>query len=194
MINWFAVARIGHYFLAEILGPGDTALDGTMGNGYDTLFLAQSVGCQGKVYAFDIQAQAIQRTKERLASHGVLDQRIELIQDGHQNIGKYIKQPIKAAIYNLGYLPGGNHEIITETETTLRAMNETLNLLVSRGRIVIVVYPGHPGGQQEQEAIEQLVSTLDTQKFKVLKLTLFNSPPSAPGVIFIEKAGEKSEN
>lgn len=190
MINWFAVARIGHDFLAESLGPGDTALDGTMGNGHDTLFLAQIVGCEGKVYAFDIQERAILRTKERLASHGVLDQRVELIQDGHQNIGKYIKQPIRAAIFNLGYLPGGEHEIITEAATTLRAINETLNLLVARGRMVIVVYPGHPGGQQEQESVEQLVSKLAAQKFKVLKLTLFNNPPSAPGVIFIEKVGE----
>ncbi|GAB6182127.1 class I SAM-dependent methyltransferase [Desulfotomaculum defluvii] len=194
MSNWFTVARIGHEFLGEVLSQGDAAIDGTMGNGHDTLFLAQRVGPQGKVYAFDIQEQAVQRTRERLVSHGSLDQRVELIQDGHQNVRRYIEHPIRAAIYNLGYLPGGNHEIITETQTTLRAVEDTLDLLVSGGRMVIVVYPGHPGGKLEQESVEYMVSKLNPLKFKVLKMTLINRPPSAPGVIFIEKVAEKSEN
>ncbi|ABO49617.1 putative rRNA methylase [Desulforamulus reducens MI-1] len=183
-------AKLGHDFLAEILRNGDLAVDGTMGNGHDTLLLAQLVGSQGKVYAFDIQEQAIDNTRQRLVSQNLFDQRVKLIHDGHQNIKHYIEHPIRAAIYNLGYLPGGDHGVITKTETTLIALEHTLNLLSSGGRMVIVVYPGHPGGQQEKEAVEQMVSQLDSLHYKVLKMTLVNRPPSAPGVVLIEKVRE----
>jgi len=188
LINWFMAAKLGHHFLSEILQEGHSAVDGTMGNGHDTLMLAQRVGPQGKVYAFDIQDQALENTRQRLASAGVLDKRVQLIQDGHQHIKKYIDHSIQGAIFNLGYLPGGNHEIITQPGTTLTAIEHTLELLAVGGRLVIVVYPGHPGGQEEKEAVEALASQLDSLKFKVLQLTLLNRPPSAPGVILIEKA------
>ena len=40
-----------HQLLKEVLQPGDLAVDATMGNGHDTLFLAQLVGRTGHVYA-----------------------------------------------------------------------------------------------------------------------------------------------
>lgn len=189
-INWFQAAKLGHYFISETLKPGDFAVDGTMGNGHDTLMLANLVGPTGKVYAFDIQEQAIDNTRQRLALAGVMDERVRLIQDGHQNINNYIKHFIQGAIFNLGYLPGGDHNVITKTETTLQAVKETLALLAKGGRMVVVVYPGHLGGDQEKESVEDMISKLDSQKFKVLKINLLNRPPSAPGVILIEKAGE----
>lgn len=190
MINWFMAAKLGHHFLTEILQPGHCAVDGTMGNGHDTLLLAKLVGSGGKVYAFDIQEQAIENTRRRLASEGVLDERVKLIQDGHQNIKKYIHHPIQGAIFNLGYLPGGNHEIITRTGSTLTAIEHTLELLSSGGRLVIVVYPGHAGGKEEKEAVETLVSQLVSHTYKVVKVNFLNRPPSAPGVLLIEKAGD----
>lgn len=191
LVNWFTVAKLGHYFLLETLQAGDTALDGTMGNGNDTLMLAQRVGSQGKVYAFDIQTQAINNTREKLAAANLLGERVQLIQASHQNIYQYIHEPIQGAIYNLGYLPGSDKEIITCTASTLAALQQTLDLLSWGGRLVIVVYPGHPGGQEEKEAIEDMASQLDARKYKVLKIGLLNRPPSAPGVILIEKVVEK---
>ncbi len=187
LINWFMVAQLGHHFLLERLQAGDIALDGTMGNGHDTLMLAQAVGSQGKIYAFDVQTQALTNTRERLTAANLLDERIKLIQDGHQNIYQHVKQPIQGAIFNLGYLPGSDKEIITQTNTTLDALQQTLHLLTVGGRLVIVVYPGHPGGQEEKEAIETMASQLDPSQYKVLKINLLNRPPSAPGVILIEK-------
>ena len=62
--------RSARYLAADILrqavAPGDTAVDATMGNGHDTLFLCQLVGEGGRVYAFDVQAQAVESTKKRL--------------------------------------------------------------------------------------------------------------------------------
>lgn len=190
MINWFMAAKVGHHFLAEVLGNGDSAVDGTMGNGHDTLMLAELVGSEGKVYAFDIQKRALENTRLKLAQQGIEGQRVRLIWDGHQNIKKYINHPIKGAIFNLGYLPGGDHQVITQTETTKTAILDTLNLLAVGGRMVIVVYPGHPGGLEEKTAVEELTSQLDSSIFKVLKMNLLNRPPSAPGVILIEKARE----
>ena len=187
MINWFMVAKLGHHFLLETLQDGDIALDGTMGNGHDTLMLAQAVGSQGKIYAFDVQTQALNNTREKLAAANLLDERIKLIQDSHQNIHQHVKQPIQGAIFNLGYLPGSDKEIITQTDTTLDALQQTLHLLSVGGRLVIVVYPGHPGGQEEKEAIENMASQLDSGRYKVLKINLLNRPPLAPGVILIEK-------
>lgn len=55
--------RFSHQLVKEILQPGDYAVDATMGNGNDTLFLAQLVET-GKVYAFDIQEAAVIATKK----------------------------------------------------------------------------------------------------------------------------------
>lgn len=187
LINWFTVAKLAHYFLLETLQEGDRVLDGTMGNGHDTLMLARAVGSQGKVYAFDIQTQALNSTREKLVAADLLDERVKLIQDGHQNIKRHINLPIRGAIFNLGYLPGSDKEIITQTDTTLSALQQTLHLLSVGGRLAIVVYPGHPGGKEEKEAIENMASQLDSGNYKVLKLNLLNCPPSAPGVILIEK-------
>lgn len=192
LINWFMAAKLGHHFLSEILQRGHSAVDGTMGNGHDTLLLAQLIGPEGRVYAFDVQEQALENTRQRLASEGVLDERVKLIQDGHQNIKKYIDHSIQGAIFNLGYLPGGNHEIITQPGTTLVAIKHTLELLSSGGRLVIVVYPGHPGGQEEKEAVEAVASQLDSLTYRVLKINFLNRPPSAPGLLLIEKARDEA--
>lgn len=188
MINWFSAAKIGHYFLTEVIQPGHTVMDGTMGNGHDTCLLAKLVGEQGKVYAFDIQAQALQKTRERLAENGLDYPSVALIQDSHQHVKKYINHPIQGAIFNLGYLPGGDHQVITQTHTTQVAISDTLDLLTVGGRMVIVVYPGHPGGAEEKAVVEEITARLDSLTYKVLKLNLLNRPPSAPGVILIEKA------
>lgn len=190
MINWFMAAKVGHHFLSEVLHNGDSAVDGTMGNGHDTLRLTELVGPQGKVYAFDIQKQALQNTRLKLAQQGIEAHQVKLIWDGHQNIKKYINHPIKGAIFNLGYLPGGDHQVITQTGTTRSAILDTLDLMTVGGRMVIVVYPGHPGGLEEKTAVEEITSQLDSRTYNVLKINLLNKPPSAPGVILIEKARE----
>lgn len=189
MVNWFSATKLGHHFLTEVLQPGDTAVDGTMGNGHDTLMLAKAVSPGGKVLAFDIQQQALEKTRLRLAGEGFREQ-VQLIQDGHQNLDKYLFGMIKGAILNLGYLPGGDHGIITRVETTLQAVQHILNFLQPGGRLVIVVYPGHPGGKEEKEAVEAFVGGLASDSFNVLRINLFNRPATAPGVLLIEKAGE----
>ena len=58
------------HFILEHLGEGDVAVDFTMGNGGDTLFLSKTVGESGRVYAFDIQEEALTSTRAHLEANG----------------------------------------------------------------------------------------------------------------------------
>ena len=59
--------------LARAVRPGDAVIDATMGNGHDTLFLSEMVGKTGKVYAFDIQPEALASTERLLEDYGIAD-------------------------------------------------------------------------------------------------------------------------
>ena len=88
------------YFILKHLKEGDTAVDFTMGNGNDTAFLSMTVGESGRVYAFDIQQQALDNTAARLAEHERTN--VALIKDSHSNVKEYVKEPICAGLFNLG--------------------------------------------------------------------------------------------
>ena len=177
---------ISHYFVAQALGEGEIAMDATAGNGNDTLFLARAVGPQGQVYAFDIQEDALTNTRRRLEEAGELAQ-TRLIKDGHEHLARYVRGPVAAVMFNLGYLPRGNHEIITRPETTCRAIEAGLELLRPRGVMSIVVYPGHPGGDREAAEVEGLVRKLDQTRFSVLRMDFVNRKQSSPYLLLIEK-------
>ena len=82
-------------FILKHLRAGDTAVDFTMGNGYDTEFLSRAVGENGKVYAFDIQKQAVESTRARLASVNC-PENYTLILDSHHNAKNYVEGKVKA--------------------------------------------------------------------------------------------------
>ena len=95
--------------------PGDAVVDATMGNGHDTQMLCETVGPEGRVYAFDVQAQAVEETRKRLWEQG-LDGRAELILAGHavepqkkpvQPVHKKQSAPARPAAH--GSTPNGNH-------------------------------------------------------------------------------------
>ncbi|KOA19305.1 ribosomal RNA small subunit methyltransferase H [Clostridium homopropionicum DSM 5847] len=172
------------------LKDGDIAVDCTMGNGNDTAFLCSLVGENSKVYAFDIQESAIINTRNKLLKLNFLD-RAELILDGHENIDKYVKQKVKLIIFNLGYLPKGNHEITTEKETTVEAVKKCLDILDINGIILLVIYPGHEKGKEEKAALEELTSGLNQKEYNVVKLSFTNQINNPPELICIERASTK---
>ena len=94
-------------------------VDATAGNGNDTLKLARLVGNEGKIYAFDIQKSAIEKTRELLLNEGLYGNNVELIEDSHSNVDLHVKENIDFAIMNLGYLPGGDKSIFTKSESTI---------------------------------------------------------------------------
>ena len=117
-------------FILRHLKAGDVCADFTMGNGHDTEFLSKTVGEGGKVYAFDIQKAAVESTAKNLKAAGCPENYV-LINDSHHNLKKYITEPIKAGMFNLGYLPGGDKSITTMRETTLPAIADAIDMPAS---------------------------------------------------------------
>ena len=85
------ITDINKLFLEKIINKGDIVIDATMGNGYDTMYLANIVGENGFVYSFDIQEEAIKSTKKKLEKENLCD-RVKLILDGHENMDKYVER------------------------------------------------------------------------------------------------------
>ncbi|KLU64939.1 cobalt-precorrin-6Y C(15)-methyltransferase [Desulfosporosinus acididurans] len=168
------------------LRQGDKAADCTMGNGNDTAFLCGLVGEEGKVYAFDIQEEAIINTREKLGQLKLQDRAV-LIRDGHETIDSYIKEPIRLFMFNLGYLPKGDHEITTKKDTTLQAVQKCLDLLEPDGLILLVIYPGHERGKEEKEALAAFAATLNQKTFNVAHIRLTNQVNDPPELLCIEK-------
>ncbi len=157
-----------HKRIESVIESGDIAIDATCGNGHDTVFLANTVGVEGIVYGFDIQDSAIEKTKERLEKENLNN--VVLIKGCHSVlfdlIDPTIKKSIKAIMFNLGYLPGSDKKIITKKETTLTALNKSLELISNKGLITIIVYPGHEGGKLEDEAVLDWVKKLSKSNYR----------------------------
>ena len=173
--------QMAHAFLEEVVTDEDIVVDATMGNGHDTLFLARLAK---KVYAFDIQEQAIEQTTKRLAE-AKLDN-VELFLTGHENVDQYVES-IKAAIFNLGYLPSADKTVITQPHTTIQALEKLCQRLVTGGRIAIMIYYGHTGGDVERDAVLDFVSQLPQQEFTVALYKTINQINQPPFLVMIEK-------
>jgi 16S rRNA C1402 N4-methylase RsmH len=176
--------------LEKAINSGDIAIDATVGNGHDTLFLAELVGTEGKVYGFDIQEQALESCNEKLRAQNVQD-RVTLIHKGHQHAGECVPPSlhgkVTGAIFNLGYLPGGDKTVVTTPETTISAVKQLLEILATEGIIVIVIYHGHPEGQIERDNLVEFVKTLDQKDAHVLNYQFINQKNNPPFIIAIEK-------
>ncbi len=147
-----------HAFVRTHLQAGDIAIDATAGNGHDTCFLAERVGPDGLVFAFDIQRAALNATRARLATRG-MEGRARLILADHACLADHLPGPLHsrlgAVLFNLGYLPGGDHALTTRPHTTLAAIAAARAILPPRGVIAITGYRGHAGGEAECRAIDQ---------------------------------------
>ncbi len=183
------VLQYAQTLLKSAINEGDIAVDATAGNGHDTLFLAQLVGDDGFVYAFDVQKQAVDATLHRLLDNA-LEHRALVLKDGHENVAKYVNKPIAGAIFNLGYLPGSDHEVITRPNTTIQALESLLKLLKISGIIVLVIYHGHEGGKEERDEVIRFVSELPQKYIHVLRYEFLNQKNDPPFVIALEKVKE----
>ena len=183
------VIQYAQTLLKKSVSEGEIAVDATAGNGHDTLFLANLVGDNGYVYAFDVQKEAVDATLHRLLDNA-LEHRAIVLKDGHENVAKYINKPVAAAIFNLGYLPGGNHEVITRPDTTIQAIESLLTLLKVGGVIVLVVYYGHEGGKDERNEVIEFVSNLPQKHVHVLRYEFMNQKNDPPFIIALEKVKE----
>lgn len=183
--------------IANHLNSGAVAIDATAGNGHDTLFLAEQVGAGGKVFSFDIQAQALSNTRLKLQQHS-LDQRVRLIHAGHQHWRDYIPSDylgkVSAIMFNFGYLPGGDKTITTVVDTTLAALNQAPLLLAPSGAcMTLMTYPGHEQGKLELIAIEHWLQTLDNKRFQLHTMSLENTRLPGPKLLIVKTRRQCSE-
>lgn len=185
------VIQYAQSLLQMAISEGDIAVDATAGNGHDTLFLANLVGDDGYVYAFDVQKEAVDATLHRLLDNN-LEHRAIVLRDGHENIVKYVTKPVAGAVFNLGYLPGSNHAIVTKGNTTIQALESLLKLLKVGGMIVLVVYHGHEGGKDERDEVIHFVRDLPQKYIHVLRYEFINQKNDPPFIIALEKVKDFS--
>jgi tRNA A58 N-methylase Trm61 len=183
------VTDINKLYLEKIINEGDIVVDATMGNGYDTKYLAQKVGENGFVYSFDVQEEAIKSTAKKLEKEN-LDKRVKLILDGHENMDKYVEKEVSCIVFNLGYLPRAKHRIITKPNTTIKAIEHSLKLLKPHGVVSISIYTGHEGGMDEKNSVYDFVKNLDQSDFDVLECGFVNQINNPPQLVLIEKKNE----
>lgn len=175
----------------ENFKPDGIYVDGTCGNGFDTLFLGEQLEGKGHVFAFDIQPLALELTEKRLLDElptGV--QNISFVLDSHEHIDAYIEGPIDGILYNLGYLPAGDKNIITKSKSTLMSIKKALKLLKVGGLMGIMVYSGHKGGAEEEKAISDYFASLSQKVYQITKLTYLNRPSDSPYPIIVERIKE----
>lgn len=167
-----------HKKIAEIVRPGDICIDATAGRGFDTAFLCELVGSFGKVIAFDIQKNAIDSTRALLDAKG-LDAELHML--SHEFMGNFAKpKSVKCIVFNLGFLPNGDHSIFTHFESTSRAVEQALDLISDDGLICISIYHGGATGYEERDKLLDWLKKLDSQKYQVLVVNFhnwFNDPP-----------------
>ncbi len=198
MSSLISIVSWSQKLACEVLQPGDLAVDLTAGKGRDTLALANAVGPGGQVVAFDLQSAAIEQTREflrakDLAVHNwpadqILPEQpgIFLIQTCHGTLDKVLQHPVKVIMANLGYLPGGDQSLVTRPVSTLAALQQSLLLLTSGGRLVVVIYPSHLGGEEESGAVNSLFCGLSREQWQVLSLCAANRS-EAPYLLIAER-------
>jgi tRNA A58 N-methylase Trm61 len=189
----FAIAMVGKH-----VKKGDIVVDATAGNGNDTLALSNLVGEEGKVYAFDVQEEAIERTWNLLVesssfcSIGKEALQIEgntvLICDSHEKMSSYISETgkVAAVVFNLGYLPSGDKSINTTAQSSVKAIDESLKILKKGGIVSIVMYPGTEIGEIERNEVLVYSQDLPPSEYHVCYCSFPNQSHMSPEILWIE--------
>ena len=223
-----AQAIWAHYLSPQLASGAYAAVDATCGRGHDTVWLAARCG---RVYAFDIQPDAIASTREALQAAGVSDAQIlsqaqasqlavgvqdvqvlsqkqadgraykpsdqadaaaalpavTLIEDSHANLAHYVSEPIGLIVFNLGYLPGGDKQRATQTETTLAALQAALDKLTVGGLLSVTMYWGHEAGKTERAAVLRWAASLDRSTYHCVHTDMCNQPNCPPEILFVSR-------
>ncbi|MGC4013987.1 MAG: class I SAM-dependent methyltransferase [Luteolibacter sp.] len=181
--------ELAHRLLEEVLKPGDHVIDATCGNGHDTLFLARRVGVTGRVYAFDVQEAAIQSAGRLVESQDVAAQ-VEFHCESHARLAERAASgSIAAVMFNLGYLPGADHSIITCVSETLPALQAATSVLRPGGWLGVVCYPGHEGGDDEALEVENWMAALAPGGWRVARYGMLGTRRPAPFLLVAVKPG-----
>jgi tRNA A58 N-methylase Trm61 len=185
-----SVLHFARQIIETRIKPGDLAVDATVGQGHDTLELAQLVGEDGKVFGFDIQEAAISMARDLV--HAKLSHHtITWVHGSHEFMLDIIPvewlDQVSAIMFNLGYLPGYDHKITTNLQSTIAGLNSATLLLKAGGVITIVAYTGHEGAQAEADGVVNWAAALPQKQFSVLSYRFINQANYPPFLIVVEK-------
>ncbi|GAB6926847.1 class I SAM-dependent methyltransferase [Paenibacillus sp. JCM 10914] len=192
-MGFLSVLSFAHKLIMDRVHPGDIAIDATAGTGADTLLLAQRAGRSGQVYALDIQDEALRLTQERLDRASLTNlAQVSLLLGSHADMKTLIPEhehgQVSAVMFNLGYLPAdiADKRVITETDSTLIALETAIGLLRPGGVVTIVLYPGHAGGEREAAAVESWTASLPSSSVQTVMYRGLQRS-EAPYLIAIER-------
>lgn len=186
--------QLNHTLLSQVINPGDTVIDATVGHGNDSLFLSRVLsGRTGKLYGFDIQQVAIDNTRrlllDNVSTADKMDQVLLSVRN-HKTFPEEIQpRSVKAIVYNLGYLPGQSSDksIKTESADTVQSITNALDLVSKGGLVSIMCYRGHDGGREEATAVEGVMAQLCPREWKVFSHDPLNQPTSPVLVTVFKK-------
>ena len=183
----FQITQWSAHFIEEQVKPGDFCIDATMGNGNDTLLLSRLCGESGQVLAFDIQEQALKHTRERLQK-AAAPENYTLLLESHSHMRQYARpETVSCIVFNLGYLPGGDHSKATKSNTSITAMEQGLFLLKKGGLLSLCIYSGGDSGFQERDDVLTWLKQLDSHKYLVIRSDYYNRPNNPPIPVLIIK-------
>ncbi|MBA3238939.1 MAG: class I SAM-dependent methyltransferase [Parachlamydiaceae bacterium] len=185
--------QLAHTNWQQYLSIGDSAIDATCGNGHDTLELCKLAlsNTNGHIFAFDIQAAALETTALRLRENlsPTIFNRVTLLKKCHSDLTLpfEFEEPIKLIVYNLGYLPGADKAQTTCVQSTLRSLKSATTLLAPGGLISITCYPGHPEGALEEEALLEFAAKLPRETWNCCHHRWINRQ-RAPSLLLITRS------
>lgn len=186
--QWNALG-VSQRFIKRHLPEGGFAIDATAGNGGDTLLLCETLGPKGRVLAMDVQAQAVNNTRKLLEEKGYAHM-VQVVQDSHANLEQYAApESADCVVFNFGWLPGGDHNVFTQKESSLTAIEKGLTCLKPGGIMSLCVYYGRNNGYEERDAILNYVRQLDHRSYTVLVVDFANRINDPPIPVFIIKEG-----
>ena len=176
-----------HRVMARCIQPGDFCIDATAGKGRDTLFLCRLVGDEGRVLALDIQPEAVTQTEALLRAEGV-SHIGRVVQDCHSHLGDYAEpESVDGIMFNFGWLPGGDHRVFSQADTSVAAVQAALPLLRPGGVMSLCIYHGRDNGTAERDALLAFLSTVDNRRYTVMVTEFANRTGDIPIPVFIVK-------
>jgi len=182
--------KLAHLCMESHVETGDVVVDATLGNGYDTLHLAQCIGEKGHVLGFDIQEAAVESTRMGLCE-AALQERVTLLCRSHAELKAAFDELSLMApsllVFNLGYLPGGDKSVVTVPDSTMACLRQGSELLNPGGAISLVAYRGHPGGMDEYEAVLVFLEELTEAGWKIQRSSSYPEDEKRPVFFWAEK-------
>ena len=96
-------------------------------------------------------------------------------------------ETVSCIVFNLGYLPGGDHSKATKSNTSITAMEQGLFLLKKGGLLSLCIYSGGDSGFQERDDVLTWLKQLDSHKYLVIRSDYYNRPNNPPIPVLIIK-------